>query len=229
MEKKTINVIFILFIVVAAYMLIGYEAEPECVFPSDCEILPHADCLSDWLCIDNKCSWDCNMSPTVTTLAAQPNPASAYCIDMGYDLEFRVDSDGNQYGVCVFSPGFECEEWGYFEGECVNYEVSPCSDVANMSSWGNISLYGGVDQIRIEQNLSYVCCANLSVTAERTGRSIILYEENIGEMCRCICGYSLNITVPGLEPGMYSVEIHGVAFEAIEGELLYNGSVEVSL
>ena len=47
-----------------------------------------------------------------------PNPASKYCVDQGYELEIRADQAGNQYGVCIFPDGSECEEWAFFRGEC---------------------------------------------------------------------------------------------------------------
>jgi len=46
------------------------------------------------------------------------NPASVYCINQSGKLEIRSDSEGNQYGVCIFNDGSECEEWKYFRGEC---------------------------------------------------------------------------------------------------------------
>ncbi len=46
------------------------------------------------------------------------NPASVYCEKQGYTLETRTDSEGNQYGVCIFPDGSECDEWAYFRGEC---------------------------------------------------------------------------------------------------------------
>jgi putative hemolysin len=46
------------------------------------------------------------------------NPASVYCINQSGKLDIRSDEQGNQYGVCVFDDGSECEEWKYFRGEC---------------------------------------------------------------------------------------------------------------
>jgi inhibitor of cysteine peptidase len=46
------------------------------------------------------------------------NPASAYCEEQGYRVEIRTDEEGNQYGVCIFPDGSECEEWAFFRGEC---------------------------------------------------------------------------------------------------------------
>lgn len=51
-----------------------------------------------------------------------PNPASKYCVDQGYKLEIRSDESGNQYGVCIFPDGSECEEWAFFRGECTYEE-----------------------------------------------------------------------------------------------------------
>jgi putative hemolysin len=47
-----------------------------------------------------------------------PNPAAAYCQEQGYTLEIRTNSDGGQYGVCIFSDGSECDEWAFYRGEC---------------------------------------------------------------------------------------------------------------
>lgn len=46
------------------------------------------------------------------------NPASVYCQKSGYQSEIRTDSDGSQYGVCLFPDGSECDEWKFFRGEC---------------------------------------------------------------------------------------------------------------
>ena len=50
--------------------------------------------------------------------AGLPNPASAYCEEQGYRLEIRTDEEGNQYGVCIFPDGSECDEWAFYRGEC---------------------------------------------------------------------------------------------------------------
>jgi len=54
------------------------------------------------------------------------NPASVYCVDSGYTLEIRTNTDGGQYGVCIFTDGNECEEWAFFRRECgVRYRTIP--------------------------------------------------------------------------------------------------------
>ncbi len=50
--------------------------------------------------------------------AQLPNPASAYCEEQGYRVAIRTGDQGNQYGVCVFTDGSECDEWAFFRGDC---------------------------------------------------------------------------------------------------------------
>jgi hypothetical protein len=46
------------------------------------------------------------------------NPASVHCIDKGGTLRMERRPDGGQYGVCVFTDNYQCEEWAMFRGEC---------------------------------------------------------------------------------------------------------------
>lgn len=57
-------------------------------------------------------------TPAPVPTASIPNPASVYCEEQGGQLDIRQDSEGNEYGVCVFADGSECEEWAFFRGEC---------------------------------------------------------------------------------------------------------------
>jgi hypothetical protein len=59
-------------------------------------------------------------SPLDTTMDSPlnvANPASKYCVDLGYELEIR-DEAGGQVGYCIFPDGTECEEWAFYRGEC---------------------------------------------------------------------------------------------------------------
>ena len=52
---------------------------------------------------------------------ALPNPSSTYCVEKGGTYETRMDSQGNQDGVCMFNNDgmmSECGGWAYFRGEC---------------------------------------------------------------------------------------------------------------
>jgi hypothetical protein len=55
--------------------------------------------------------------------AGLANPASAFCVEQGGQLELRVDAQGGQYGVCLFGDSSECEEWAFFRGECAPAET----------------------------------------------------------------------------------------------------------
>lgn len=57
-------------------------------------------------------------TPEQPDTAGLANPASVYCENQGHRLEIRTDDQGNQYGVCIFEDGSECEEWAFFRGEC---------------------------------------------------------------------------------------------------------------
>lgn len=46
------------------------------------------------------------------------NPASAHCVDLGYDSVIRTNPDGSQTGYCILPDGTECEEWALYRGEC---------------------------------------------------------------------------------------------------------------
>jgi putative hemolysin len=50
--------------------------------------------------------------------AGLPNPASVNCAKKGGKLQIRRDTKGNEYGVCIFPDGRECEEWAFFRGQC---------------------------------------------------------------------------------------------------------------
>ena len=50
--------------------------------------------------------------------ASLPNPASAYCLEQGYEHEIRTAADGSQSGVCIFPDGSECDEWAFYRSEC---------------------------------------------------------------------------------------------------------------
>lgn len=59
-----------------------------------------------------------NETGNQTGNASIANPASVYCQDNGGQVVIRTDAGGNQYGICVFPNGTECDEWAYFRGEC---------------------------------------------------------------------------------------------------------------
>jgi putative hemolysin len=46
------------------------------------------------------------------------NPASQNCATRGGTLEIERRPDGGQFGVCLFTDNYQCEEWAMFRGEC---------------------------------------------------------------------------------------------------------------
>jgi len=60
-------------------------------------------------------------TPVVTKAASTgpglANPASANCAKVGGKTEIRKDAEGNEYGMCTFTNGTSCDEWGLFRNE----------------------------------------------------------------------------------------------------------------
>ena len=46
------------------------------------------------------------------------NPASEYCVGHGGTLRIEHRPDGGEYGVCVFTDNYQCEEWALLWGDC---------------------------------------------------------------------------------------------------------------
>jgi putative hemolysin len=84
-----------------------------CMFEDDSE-------CEEWAYYRDECKpGDMDVAPVPTaTPAGIANPASTYCVEQGGASEIRTAQDNNQYGVCRFSNGSECEEWAFFRGKC---------------------------------------------------------------------------------------------------------------
>jgi len=72
------------------------------------------------------------LSVTSTSMAI-PNPSAVYCVECGYDIQVRTDNEGNQYGVCIFPDGSECNAWAFYN-KCYMGEASaechwPCQEL----------------------------------------------------------------------------------------------------
>lgn len=57
-------------------------------------------------------------APAAWAQAQLANPASQHCAALGGTLNIERRPDGGQYGVCVFTDNYQCEEWALFRGEC---------------------------------------------------------------------------------------------------------------
>ena len=47
-----------------------------------------------------------------------PNPATIYCIELGYEVEIVKESGGGQHSICVFPDGNSCDAWSFMIGGC---------------------------------------------------------------------------------------------------------------
>lgn len=93
-------------------------------------LLPFHGILSSQLYADNgqgTCYTDEGKVPSEQQPArGYPSPAAIYCDMMGYQYEIRVDSERNQYGVCIFPDGSECDAWDFYYGRA-GKEFSYCA------------------------------------------------------------------------------------------------------
>jgi hypothetical protein len=113
----------------------------------------------------------------------------------------------------------------------LSFDVGPCDE--NLSpdtvrEWAGVKIVVQQDVVHIDQVLSYTCCAELALSAGRDGQIVRVIETNVGEVCRCMCGYPVIANMDGLDPGTYTVEVWGVQHLDIHPlELL--GSAEVTV
>ena len=105
----------------------------------------------------------------------------------------------------------------------MTYTLSPCDREGAGADSFSMSVSQGTAVIH--QKESYVCCANITISMKPEGKTIRIYEENIGEMCRCICPFEADIEITGVE-GYDRVEVYGIKFRDVQGyDLLFNSSL----
>jgi len=87
------------------------EEEQVCITDEDC--IP-ADSLVGvkYICVDGLCK-------------TRPlgNPATEFCLENGFITESRQQLDGGVYSLCKFPDGTECEEWMFFNRQCVPGDI----------------------------------------------------------------------------------------------------------
>lgn len=113
----------------------------------------------------------------------------------------------------------------------LTYAVGGCAEEFEPTRSGNtdeVEIVVEGEKIRMEQTLTYFCCAELELTVEREGSTIRIVERNVGEICRCMCEYFVEGEVTGLDPGTYEVQVWGVEYQGVHSlELLYEARVSV--
>ncbi len=85
--------------------------------------------------------------------------------------------------------------------------------------------------ITVVHSLVYFCCARIKVEARKNGSEIIILERNVGDICRCLCDYTVHMKIGNLEQKTYTLKIYGVEFSKgethIKPRLLWEGTVNL--
>jgi len=95
----------------------------------------------------------------------------------------------------------------------LSFDVGPCDETiapGALQDWAGVEIAARGSVIHVDQRLPYVCCAELALSAGRDGDVIRVIETNVGDICRCMCGYAVTIELTGLPPGTYTIEIWGI-------------------
>jgi len=69
------------------------------------------------------------------------------------------------------------------------------------------------NSLKVNQQLNYVCCADIKLRKELSGNQIKIFERNEGGVCKCMCTYPVSFKLGGLSPGNYTLQIYGVYYE----------------
>lgn len=100
------------------------------------------------------------------------------------------------------------------------YQVKECSEEkfrsSNTTSVSEIDYQVQGSTLHIDQQLNYVCCADIELRREVTDNTIKIYEKNVGGMCKCLCTYPVSFTVRDLTSGRYNLQIYGISYEDYE-------------
>ncbi len=209
-----------------------------CNLPSDCNGKPHIMCVGEWTCANEKCVFECNES-LENKSQATTEPPSIEC-DIPADCEGMPNIMCNGSWQCAdHKCGFNCQttEDDREKTKIVSFTQGPCSGAPTENRNQNKILAqkffnaSGAGVMHVTHILDYVCCANITVSlneSEEDGRRVIsVYEKNVGEMCRCLCSYEINVTVSGVQKGFdYIVRVYGVEYEGEAGGLIVESSAQ---
>ena len=87
-----------------------------------------------------------------STISPMPNPSAVYCKFLGYDTEIRKDIQGNEYAVCIFPDGSECDTWSFYRGSC-GQQFSYCSKKGYETK--------SITEVNDTYSITYCACACL--------------------------------------------------------------------
>ena len=68
-------------------------------------------------CTIERNEWEFFLEGTGYVWGGLGNPASIYCVELGYEWSVETGELGD-YGMCTFPDNSECEEWAFWRGEC---------------------------------------------------------------------------------------------------------------
>ena len=103
--KKAI--LFITLLSLAIFLTSCAEKEIPCTIDEEC--IPAEPLVGvKYICVEGICR-------------TRPlgNPATEHCLDNNFTTESRQQLDGGMYTLCKFPDGTECEEWMFYNRECV--------------------------------------------------------------------------------------------------------------
>lgn len=98
----------------------------------------------------------------------------------------------------------------------LTYEVSGCAKgfaLDRIQEWEGTETTVEGGAVVIHDRVAYVCCATLTVKMQQEDKVIKVAERNVGEVCRCMCGYVVNARITNLPAGTYVVQVWGIEHE----------------
>ncbi|MDW8076179.1 MAG: hypothetical protein RMJ14_00865 [Nitrososphaerota archaeon] len=112
----------------------------------------------------------------------------------------------------------------------LKYSISSVSCPASCENTeiDQVSLEVKENYVYLKHTMLYPCCANFSVVLdeESLGRGVVaIKEKNVGEICRCICQYTIDVQIGPLSKGKYDIQIWGVEFQDQKPSLRWTGDV----
>jgi len=104
----------------------------------------------------------------------------------------------------------------------MTYVIKACDAGEQVNTSFNMSVS---ETVKIHQVQNYVCCANMTLSMDAEGRVIRIYEENVGEMCKCICPFEADIEIKNAQ-GYGRIEVYGIKFRDVQDyEFLFNATL----
>lgn len=113
----------------------------------------------------------------------------------------------------------------------LTYTIGECDQsipMDQLADWAGLDIAAQDGVVQIRQNINYVCCAEIKVEMEREANVVKLIETNVGEVCKCMCGYEGSMEITGLPTGRYTIQVWGVQCQDVHSlELLGEAQIEL--